>query len=353
MPDVSLDRPEEYQALDREDMYGRVAGLAAQLTAARTHAGRLTLPSSYGSCTSVLIAGMGGSAIGGSLLESYGAWEIPVPLTVWRRYGLPDWVDEKTLVIGVSYSGNTEETVSAFEEAAERGAKLLLITTGGKLGAFAHAHNIPALSFDYPAQPRAALGYLFTPLLCIFQQLGFLANQDRALDESVDVVGDVSREWSAQRPTESNPAKQLATNLVGHSVVIYGAEYLAAVAHRWKTQLNENAKTWAFFEEFSELNHNAIVGYAHPPKAEEYVVLLSGSRLSERMVKRAWATEELLKEFQTRHSKVEARGQDKLAQMFSLICLGDYVSYYLALLNAADPTEIKPIDYLKGVLSQN
>jgi glucose/mannose-6-phosphate isomerase len=352
--EVSLDDPGSYRRLDPDDMYRRVADLPAQIETAWRLTGQAELPDGYREARSVLISGMGGSAIGGSLLQAYGAGEMPVPLEVWRGYGLPAYVGEDTLVIAISYSGNTEETLSSFAAAKERGAKLLAISTGGRLAEQSAAANIPTVRFSYPAQPRATLGYLFTPLIRIFERLGFLSDQEQAVQESIQVAKTLVRDYGAEQPTDDNRAKQLARALHGKGAVIYGGEYLAAVARRWKTQMNENAKTWGFYEELSELNHNAIVGYEYPESLRDNlrVVVLDGTHLSDRVRLRMKVTQELMDRYGVSWEGAEARGSGKLAQMFSLIGLGDFVTYYLALLNGADPTSIEPIDYLKEALAK-
>ncbi len=354
MNDIDLDRPDTYGAHDPDEMYRRVNDLPEQLEDAWELVGAFPVPHDYRSASRVLIAGMGGSAIGGSLLESYAALDASVPINVWRSYGLPGYVDDKTLVIAVSYSGNTEETLSAFEAARDRGAKLLAVTTGGRLADLADDWKVPVLRFSYAAQPRATLGYLMTPLVGIVSRLGWIPVQEEAMNAAFLAARNARTAWQASVPTERNLAKQLARDCQGNEVVIYGAEYLGAVARRWKTQMNENAKNWAFWEEFSELNHNAIVGYSYPISQHKVVqvLVLRGRQLSEPIQRRIEITEHLLREHAVPYHLVDAEGNGRLAEMVYLIALGDYTSYYLALLNGADPTTIAPIDYLKKELER-
>ena len=354
MSEASLDDPAGYAALDPEDMYARVNDLAQQIQAAWRLANALQLPAQYQRATNIVIAGMGGSAIGGSLVEAYASGTSPIPISVWRNYGLPASVSGNTLVIAVSYSGNTEETLSAFHAAYDRGAMLLAITTGGEIGQLAKEWSVPTLRFEYDAQPRATLGYLFTPLLIVMQKLGFLPDLEQSLQTAVQTAEQSRQSWAADVPTDRNLAKQVAQDLHGKTVVVYGADYVAPVARRWKTQLNENSKTWAFYEEFPELDHNAIVGFEYPRTAAgaTEVVVLQGSLLPPRIVRRIDVTERLLDEYGVPHRRVDADGKDALSQMISLISLGDYVSYYLALLNGANPTEIRPINRLKDALAR-
>jgi glucose/mannose-6-phosphate isomerase len=267
---------------------------------------------------------------------------------------VPGFVGPDTLFIAMSFSGNTEETVSGLRLARERGAKIVAVTTGGTVGQLAREWNFPLVEFQYAAQPRAALGYLFLPVLSIMSRLGFIDVSEDDLSESVEIVQRVTRQWSADRPTGENLAKQLAQDFHGKVAVIYAAEHLAAVSRRWKTQMNENAKNWAFFEEFPELNHNTIVGYEHPSRFNDLVqlVVLTGSGYSRRIQVRVDVTQQLLDRYHVPYRRVDAPGTSSLAQMFSAIMLGDFVTYYLALLNGSDPTVIEPIDILKHALAQ-
>jgi glucose/mannose-6-phosphate isomerase len=353
MAEFSIDDPATYPSLDPDDMYRRVEQLPDQMQDAWQRAASVELPDDFRSARSVLVAGMGGSAIGGSLVEAYGADEIPLPFSVWRGYGLPGYADKNTLVIAVSYSGNTEETLSGLLAARERGCKLLAISTDGQVAEYANNWQIPFMTFQYEAQPRATLGYLFTPLVRIFDRLGFLPPQQAAYDEAYRVAREAKELWGAAVASSNNLAKQIASETRNRAVIAYGAGYLSAVARRWKTQVNENSKNWAFWEEFPELNHNAIVGYEYPNGLVDsvHVLMLSGSHLHKRVRIRMDVTEKLLAQFKVPYRVLEARGDEKLAQMFSLIALGDYISYYLALLNGADATTIDPINFLKASLA--
>jgi len=188
----------------------------------------------------------------------------------------------------------------------------------------------------------------------IFQKLGLLGDKSADLREAVDILYKASEELTETRPLVSNPAKQLAAKLWGHVAVIYGAEILSEVAQRWKTQFNENSKTWAFFESLPELNHNSVVGYEFPPEVKEMILvfMLRSSSLRPRSLLRYEATAKLLIKAEIAYEFVEARGKSALAQVLSLILFGDYVSFYLALLNEVDPTPIDAINFVKQYLAQ-
>ena len=312
------------------------------------------LPQDYSRVNKVVILGMGGSAIGGDLVSSLVASEAKLPILIYRDYDLPAFIDGQTLVIASSYSGMTEETLSSFEQALETESKKLVITTGGKLKTMADKRNIPVFSFDYEAQPRAALPFSFLPIRGFLQKLGFISDKSADMSEMVPVLQELSQKINEGVLLSHNPAKQLANRLYGHLAVIYGAGILSEVAHRWKTQLNENSKAWAFYEVFPELNHNAVVGYQFPPElaSKIVVVLLRSTLLPQRIQLRYQVTCQLLERAKVDYQFVDGDGTNQLSQMMSLVLFGDYVSYYLAILNKIDPTPVKAIDYLKEQLAQ-
>jgi glucose/mannose-6-phosphate isomerase len=310
------------------------------------------LPQDYSRVNKVVVLGMGGSAIGGDLVSNLVASEAKLPILVHRDYDLPAFIDGQTLVIASSYSGMTEETLFSFEQALETESKKLVITTGGRLKTMAEERNIPVFSFDYKAQPRAALPFSFLPILGFLQKLGFISDKSADMSEMVPVLQELSQKINEGVLVSHNPAKQLANRLYGHLAVIYGAGILSEVAHRWKTQLNENSKAWAFYEVFPELNHNAVVGYQFPPElaSKIVVVLLRSTLLPQRIQLRYQVTCRLLDQARVDYQFVDGDGTNPLSQVMSLVLFGDYVSYYLAILYNIDPTPVKAIDYLKEQL---
>ncbi|MCG2770278.1 MAG: bifunctional phosphoglucose/phosphomannose isomerase, partial [Anaerolineae bacterium] len=262
--------------------------------------------------------------------------------------------NDHTLAIASSYSGNTEETLSSLEQVQESGAVLVAISTGGELARRAKASNTPTVPIKYDSQPRAALGHSLVLLLGVLQKANLIADKSGDVEEAVGVMRKLQAEISAEVPTAENPAKQLAIELRGKLPIVYGAGYLSEVARRWKGQFNENAKNWSFFEILPELNHNAVLGYQFPAElAQHLVVITLRSHLDHpRNRKRADVTQEMLKQRGVRCRTIESRGDSPLAVMLSSIHFGDYVSYYLALLNGADPTTVDAISYLKKRLAE-
>ncbi|MDH4269936.1 MAG: bifunctional phosphoglucose/phosphomannose isomerase, partial [Dehalococcoidia bacterium] len=281
---VDLDNASAYRQFDKLGMLDHLHAFPDQCQKAWDKVVKFELPHLHTRISSVVILGMGGSAIGGDIVRRLALAESKSPVWVHRDYGLPAFVDESTLVIASSYSGNTEETLSAFAKSLGTRARKLAITSGGKLKHLAEKEGIPVFVIDYQAPPRAAFPHSFIPLVGIFQKLGLLADKSADLQEAVDILKELSRDLVETKPLASNAAKQVAAKLQGHVAVIYGAEMFSEVARRWKGEFNENSKAWAFFENFPELNHNAAVGYEFPAEVKDriYVLMLRSSLLHPR-----------------------------------------------------------------------
>jgi glucose/mannose-6-phosphate isomerase len=352
---VDLDNASVYRQFDKSGMLGHLHSFPEQCRKAWESIQRFKLPAEYARVSNVVIAGMGGSAIGGDFARRLALSESKLPVWVHRDYALPAFVDRNTLVIASSYSGNTEETLSAFTKSLETRAMKLALTSGGKLKHLAEKHGIPVFVIDYRAPPRAAFPHTLIPLVGIFQKLGLLGDKTADLQESADVLTRLSGDLTETRPLASNPAKQLAMKLRGRIAVIYGAEMLSEVSRRWKGEFNENSKTWAFFEDFPELNHNAAVGYEFPSEVKDrmFVLMLRSSLLNPRNLLRFEATSQLLTRAGIAFHWVEAEGKSALAQVLGLVLLGDYASFYLSMLNEIDPTSTNAIDFVKQYLAQS
>jgi glucose/mannose-6-phosphate isomerase len=352
---IDLDNASVYRQFDKSGMLEHLHRFPEQCQKAWENVLKFELPGEYTKISNVVIVGMGGSAIGGDVVRRLALAESKLPVWVHRDYGLPAFVDASTLVIASSYSGNTEETLSAFTKALGTRSKKLVITSGGKLRHLAEKKGIPVFVVDYPAPPRAAFPYNFIPLAGIFQKLGLLGDKSADLHEVVDILKKLSRDFMETSPLASNSAKQLAAKLYGHVVVIYGAEMLTEVAQRWKAQFNENSKAWAFFESFPELDHNAVVGYEFPVEVKDkiLVLMLHSSSLHPRNLLRYDITAKLLSNAGIAYELVEARGQSPLVQVMSSILLGDYASFYLSMLNEVDPTSTDAIDFVKQYLTHS
>lgn len=352
---LNLDDLQTIVRLDSDNMRERISELPRQCRDAWDQTRELTLPPGYGAVDHLVIVGMGGSAIGGALLQDLVSDQCNVSITLVRGYALPSFAqDANTLVIACSYSGNTEETLSCFNQALESDTRSMAITTGGKLSHLAREAGVPVVKFDYRSQPRAALGYSFILLLGAVHRLGLIPDYGDAVEEAAAAMEAWQEDIRLETPAASNAAKQLASHIQEQLPVVYAAGFLAATANRWKTQFNENAKSWAFFELLPELNHNAVVGFSIPGIVrDEGLVVLLRSALDRKRIQERWdVTGELLARQGVTAREVWGRGESKLAQMLSLIHFGDYVSFYLAMLNQVDPTPVDNIAFLKRRLAE-
>ncbi|MDP9244572.1 MAG: bifunctional phosphoglucose/phosphomannose isomerase, partial [Chloroflexota bacterium] len=296
---------------------------------------------------------MGGSAIGAELVAAAAGDRLRVPVVVHRDYKLPGWAGERTLVVAASHSGETAETLTAAGEAERRGLPLAVISTGGELGRRATERGLPFLRYEMAGQPRAAVGFgtgLFHELLV---NAGLLNDPD-PFGPVVETLESLLERMGASVETSANPAKQLAWSLFGRIVVIYGHGPMVPVAHRWKTQLNENAKAWASYEPMPEANHNAIEGSLNPRELGDalYVVQVRDREEPPEIATRYGIVEELLGERATNRSTVWAEGPSTLARVLSAVAYGDMVSVYLAILYQTDPTPVTLLAMLKERLAR-
>jgi len=305
----------------------------------------------------VVIAGMGGSAIGADLLAAYCTALAPLPVSVHRDYGLPLFArGEETLVICSSHSGDTEETLDAFDAARKAGCRIIVVCTGGELARRAQAHDIPVWMFEHQGQPRAAVGFSFGLLLAMFQRLRLLADQKEALEDAVAAMQRVQAHLKADVPTARNPAKRYAGQLMGRWITIMGSGLLAPVARRWKGQINELAKAGANFEALPEADHNTLAGTMHPEdalNAHTMTLFLRApsdhprNRLRAELTKKAFMLEGMNTDF------ADARGKTSLAHMWTLILFGDYMAYYLAMCYGVDPTPIQALVEFKKAMADS
>jgi len=293
----------------------------------------------------IVFSGLGGSAIGADLLRSYLIDDIRIPIYVSRDYTLPKFVGRDTLFLACSYSGDTEETLSSYAEAKEKGAKIIAITSGGKLEVLAKEDKVPVIYIPKGHPPRTALGYSFFCWLDVLCKLGFISDRARDAEEAIAVM---------KQAREKNDYEKIAKALLGKYIIIYGAnKHIDSVVLRWRGQIEENAKTLASTHVFPELNHNETVGWEGPKALlkDFIVVLLRDKSEHPRVAKRIEITKAMI-EPGTKVIELASKGECLLARMFSLIYAGDFVSYYLAILNGIDPTPVDRIAFLKKELSK-
>ncbi|HER23753.1 MAG TPA: bifunctional phosphoglucose/phosphomannose isomerase [Candidatus Atribacteria bacterium] len=311
-----------------------------------------TPPSNF---KNIIVLGMGGSAIGGDLLADYLADELTIPILVIRGYDIPKFVSEDSLVFAVSYSGNTEETLSALKKCIDAKATIIALTSGGQLASLSQEKYFPIIKVPTGIQPRAAISYLFFPVLKALERLALIKERSSEIEETINILQDLSKEYSAQSIIKNNFAKKIALSLYKHLPLIYGSEgLLEAVAMRWKTQINENSKWPCFWNVFPELNHNEIVGYEIENNINRQVkiVYLQDKEGLLRVEQRRQITRKIIQEKVVEFIICPTKGKGKMARMFSLIFLGDLVSYYLAILNRVDPSPVYCIEDLKKELAK-
>ena len=302
----------------------------------------------------IVVTGMGGSAIGGDLIRSYLSADLKIPLIVNRSYVLPRFVGPDTLVVVSSYSGNTEETLSAYRDAIRRKANVLCITTGGEVERLAHKHRHSCIKVPPGLQPRAALGYSFFPLLVALARTGFIKSQQRDLRETISGLKFRSHIYRNPESPANLPLK-IAQRLLGKLPVVYSAfEHLDAVNIRWRGQISENAKHLAFGNVLPEMNHNEIVGWKvdRALMKQMSVIFLLDRGTHPRVRLREEITKKIVKSYASNVQEVSSEGRSLLARIMSLVYFGDWVSYYLAILTKQNPTPVTVIDYLKNELGK-
>ncbi|HMK92257.1 MAG TPA: bifunctional phosphoglucose/phosphomannose isomerase [Thermoleophilia bacterium] len=341
-------------ALDSEDQFAAVAGLSRQLDEG-WRAARWALTDGRAAADvrpdGVAVCGMGGSAIGADVVGACLA-TMPVPYQVVRGYALPGWVTARSLVIAVSYSGDTAETLSCVDDAVARGARPLCVASGGALGSVAAERDLPFVPVPAGLRPRAALGYLATPVAAALEATGLVDGFADQVGEAVEITTRLAAELGLDAPDDSQ-AKRLARDLAGRLPLVYGGGVTAPAARRWKGQLNENAETPAFFNEVPELDHNELAGWVANRELGEraYLVLLDDPAGDERLRRRLDLTAVMVEPLVAGVARVEARGASPFARVVSSLYVGDFVSLYLALLYGVDPGPITALEELKRQLA--
>ena len=332
---------------DPGGMYAALEGFPRHLREGRERAASVDPDTSVGDARCVVVAGMGGSAISGDFLAALAASSARVPVVVRRTYSLPAYVDESTIVVVSSFSGNTEESLSAMTEARARGARVICIASGGEVAERAASDGLPLYRLPGGMQPRAALGYSLATLLTLAEQIGLLRIGDEAWEEVGSILDD---QGTSLASLEGNPALDLANTLRGRLPFVYSSSGVTApVNTRWVCQLEENAKVLAHGSVFPEQNHNEIVGWeAESALHEQIVVVALRDKMDHpRVVRRFELTRQLLEPRAAAWIEVQGRGASDLARMLSLVQFGDWTSLYLALIRGIDPTPVTLIERLK------
>jgi glucose/mannose-6-phosphate isomerase len=351
---VELDRVETYGAVDREGMLGHIAGMPERLRTVWQQVRSPDLPEKHTDIFSFIVLGIGGAALSGDLLRGLVAHTAQIPVVVARGYELPAFVGPDSIAVAVSHSGNTEETLTLFEEAVDRGVKPVIVTTGGKLETLATTHRAPLVRYPADLGVPAALAAQFLALVAIAHEVHVLGGDpDADVAEAFTLLEDARAAFGPDVPEERNPAKQLARSLDGKAALIVGAGILEPVARCWKGQLNGYAKLAAFADALPEANHATIMGFAFPPGVSQRlaVVQLHGSYDPPRVRAHAEYLADWLQGRGVTATRVAARGQSRLAQMLWAMVFGDWAAYYRALLNGIDPSAEAAIQFVKQRLA--
>jgi glucose/mannose-6-phosphate isomerase len=349
---MNLDNYERFAELDPQNMLGEIENLPAQLKTAWKLGQGLDIPS-WDDVDHIILSGMGGSAIGADLLDAYSKPHISVPIIVLRDYDLPAWASGKrTLVIASSHSGNTEETLSVFDQAVTRGCKTMAIATGGALAEAAKTAGSVLWTFEHDGQPRAAVGYSFGLLLAALAKLDLIPNPEEELMDAIKAMEDQKTELAHKLPATQNAAKRMAGQFYGRWVGVFGSGILAPVARRWKTQISELSKAWAQFEFLPEANHNTSAGVLQPENvfAHSMMMFLDAhhahprNQIRSKLTRKGFMLEGLNTAFYV------AQGETRLANQWTALHFGDYTAFYLAMAYEVDPTPVDAIQSLKDEL---
>jgi glucose/mannose-6-phosphate isomerase len=298
----------------------------------------------------VVYCGMGGSALGALIAQTWPAFKEPFEIV--RNYSIPTYVDHDTLFIACSYSGNTEETLSALDDAERRGAVIAVITSGGKLADRAKQKNYPLLVLPSGLQPRHAVFFSLKALLTLTDACGLTNGKASELAGKAEYLHSAVQAWLPTVPTTQNQAKQVALECIGKSVVVYGGPLTFPAAYKWKISFNENAKQIAWCNQYSEFNHNEFLGWSRQPVDKPYIVIDLRSNLEHPQIqKRFEISAKLLSGVRPDPIVIKPEGVDILEQLLWTIALGDFVTLYTALLNNINPTPVDLVEKLKKELA--
>lgn len=353
-----LDDIKKIEELDKSRMRDSILVLSKQCQQAWQETKKIALPDEYKKTDCILVNGMGGSAIGADIIKNLFYDELDVPLNIIHAYDLPEFVDQNTLVVLSSYSGTTEEPLNTFDQARAKNAKIMGITTGGKLGPLLTGANLPVYLFEPKhnpcGEPRLGIGYSIVGQLGLLVQTGHLKFSEKEEEEIVSMLDELNKELTYQVETKNNLAKQIAEELEGKLPIIIASEFLEGNLHTFSNQINENAKSFSTYFMIPELNHHLLEGLASPKKGvKDLFFLFINSKLYRKENQfRHRITQEVVKKYAIGFLEVNLRQKSKLLQAFELLLLGEWVAFYLAMLNEIDPSPIPYVDYFKQELDK-
>jgi glucose/mannose-6-phosphate isomerase len=354
-----LDNPNYINSLDKSNVLSSIQKLAWQLKQTYDDLNPLTLPPDYRKINKVVLNGMGGSRLGGRVAEKLFEDKINLPIIPIGSYRLPKFVDEKTLLILSSYSGNTEEIVLSAQNALKTKAKILVHSQGGKLSQMAKANNWPGYIYFDPQfnpcnQPRMSIGYQIMGIILLLSKCGLLTFEKSQMKSLFEFIKKTKDKYDFKVDQNKNMAKKLAIKIHSKIPILAGSEFLTGALHVWRNQTNENAKQLAFYFDIPELNHHLLEGMKYPEsnKKNLIIIFLKSKLYHKRNAIRFDITREIFKDYKIPTYTVNLEGKSQIEQVFETIQLGSFVGFYLAMLNKLDPTPIPYVDFFKKELKK-
>ena len=354
-----FDFSQAIEELDKSNTIGSIEQLGDQVQHVWEIAQQVSFDESYQEIDQVIVTGMGGSALGTHVIQTIYKDELKVPVIICSDYKLPSYANEKTLIIASSYSGNTEETLSALEDGIKKGAKITGITSGGQLATILKEKNYPHLLFEAKYNPsnspRMALGYSIFGQMSLFSQLGLLNITQQDYEQVLETIAQLQTELSRHVETDLNQAKLLAFSFVGKLPIITVAQHLEGSAHVFANQINENSKQYSEFRVIPEINHHLMEGLQFPSDNDHKLIFatFSSDLYLKNNQQRMTLTQQVMEKNDVPYLDYQLTGPTKLTQAFELILLGSYTNYYLAMLNNQDPTPIPWVDWFKEQLKKS
>ncbi len=343
-----LDKNGYIEQIDSDNARGVIATQHEQLL--HSFDVSVDLDSSY--INAIVVVGMGGSALAAQLVQTWWFEQLSIPLVIVRGYDLPAFVDEHTLVVCSSYSGNTEEVLNAYQQTKDHGSKCVVMASDGVLAEQATADNVPFYQIPSGYQPRIAMWYGVRAFAELMQQLGFVTDAVSQLENAAGFLQTATEEWKAEVPTAENRAKQIAEECMGKAVWVYAGPKLSSAAYKWKISINESSKQIASWNQLPEFNHNEFLGWTEQPIEKPFTVIQLQSALdNERIQKRFEISNRILSGRMPSPIVVESRGETHIQHLLWACLLGDFTSLYLGVLNNVNPTRVDAIEKLKEELS--
>lgn len=353
-----LDNQQKTLEISKSPVYESISLFPDQIKQAWDEMMKLKLPKDFKKIKEMIVAGMGGSALGARMIDSLNFEVLEVPLEIVSGYHLPAYVDKDTLVIISSYSGNTEETISCFEEASKRKSKIFVITGGGELAKLAKNKKIPVYTFrdryNPSKQPRLGLGYSITAEIALLSKLKLIRADEAQISEAINYLEEIRPKLSVNSLLKENRAKKIAESLKNQIVVVVSSEHLNGAAHTFKNMFNESSKNFAVRFSLPELNHHLLEGLSFPKENKKVlkILFLESDFYDPEIKKRIRVTKEVIEKNEISYDSLKLQGRTRLVQTYETIYIGSFVSYYLALLNETDPAEIPWVDYFKKKLKE-